>query len=194
MPITIDNAEGPVNTKLDPVQIVYEMMQRIATSSRAHFGDDGKAPAWSRIDAARSPLAENLRVVITNPPRHSKTRVGYAATQVLFALTTFSAPDPLPLIGEPRLGPNFHKTALGQAVLKAMLYAEDDELISLTEAAKLAKRSVSSMSQYVSRGALIGYPDPVVPNRMFVRRKKVEQFVKVKKATARGRAVDKSKK
>ncbi len=58
----------------------------------------------------------------------------------------------------------FWNTPVGYMVLRARLWAEKDKLISVTEAADISGLSISTLSQRISRGTLMGYNDPFEHN------------------------------
>jgi transposase len=61
------------------------------------------------------------------------------------------------------------------------MWAGGDELITLTQAAEICGRSVSSLSQLVDRGTITGYVDPSEPNsrrRSRVSRSEIEKLKK----------------
>jgi hypothetical protein len=58
----------------------------------------------------------------------------------------------------------FWKTPVGYIVLNARLWAENDELISVSQAADISGLSLSTLSQRVSRGTVEGFEDPFEPN------------------------------
>jgi hypothetical protein len=61
-------------------------------------------------------------------------------------------------------------TPVGSLAIRALVWAEGDRLISMTEAAEISGRSLSSLSQLISRGKLNSYPDPGEPNPTRARR------------------------
>lgn len=74
----------------------------------------------------------------------------------------------------------FWNTPVGYCVLQARLWAEQDRLISLKEAAELSGLSLSSLSQRLSRGQMQFYRDPHEPNPQRARRIRLinlEQFI-----------------
>lgn len=181
-----NNKLVPPPGELNAVDIVESMMNRVSLSVQAwfNFNQDIK---WSRADAEKSPLAGSLRIVLDHKNIH-KDVVGDHVIRVCAALRYFSLPACLGAMGAPVFGDEFYKTPLGHSLLEAEVYADDDSLVPASEAAKLAKMSISSMSQYISRGALVGYPDPVLPNRVFVRRKALMEFIAGRKTKARKRS------
>jgi hypothetical protein len=58
----------------------------------------------------------------------------------------------------------FWNTPVGYLVLQARLWADQDQLISLKDAAELSGLSLSALSQRISRGQLKPYRDPHEPN------------------------------
>jgi len=64
----------------------------------------------------------------------------------------------------------FWDTPIGYIVLQARLWADQDQLISLKDAAELSGLSLSSLSQRISRGQMKFYRDPLEPNPQRVRR------------------------
>lgn len=71
----------------------------------------------------------------------------------------------------------FWKTPVGAMILRAQIRAEGDELITLSEAAKISGRTLNSLSGMIRRGTLRGYPDPTEPNpqkQTRVRRSEIE--------------------
>ncbi len=74
----------------------------------------------------------------------------------------------------------FWNTPVGYRVLQARLWAEQDRLVSLKEAAELSGLSLSSLSQRLSRGQMAFYRDPHEPNPQRARRIRLinlEQFI-----------------
>jgi hypothetical protein len=74
----------------------------------------------------------------------------------------------------------FWHTPVGYTVLQARLWAEQDRLVSLKEAAELSGLSLSSLSQRISRGQMQFYRDPHEPNPQRARRIRLinlEQFI-----------------
>ncbi len=74
----------------------------------------------------------------------------------------------------------FWNTPVGHMVLRARLWAGQDQLISLKDAAELTGLSLSSLSQRISRGQIKFYRDPLEPNPQRARRIRMtdlEQFV-----------------
>jgi hypothetical protein len=74
----------------------------------------------------------------------------------------------------------FWHTPVGYKVLQARLWAEQDRLISMKEAAELSGLSLSSLSQRLSRGQMQFYRDPYEPNPQRARRIRLinlEQFI-----------------
>lgn len=75
-------------------------------------------------------------------------------------------------------------TPVGNLVLRAMLWLEGDELITMSEAAKLSRRRLQTISDMVARGTLTGYRDPDEPNptkATRVRRSDVERLAQKRK-------------
>ena len=179
---------------LDPVRIAYEMMARADVSTKAFFGGPGNYVLinWTVADAANSPMAHWLTVALS-PEKYNRESVAIAVTHIYAALRMFALPDGVAVGGAPDLGGRFYRTPLGHALLKAEVYGSDDELVTPSDAAKRAKVSLSSLSQYVSRGTLAGYPDPTIPNRMFVRRNELDKFIAERK-TKRRKSLDAKKK
>jgi hypothetical protein len=64
----------------------------------------------------------------------------------------------------------FHNTPIGYLVLQARLWADQDQLISLKDAAEMSGLSLSSLSQRISRGQMKFYRDPFEPNPQRARR------------------------
>ncbi len=58
----------------------------------------------------------------------------------------------------------FWKTPVGYLVLNARLWAEQDTLISVTDAADISGLSVSTLSQRISRGTVQGFLNPYAEN------------------------------
>jgi hypothetical protein len=58
----------------------------------------------------------------------------------------------------------FWKTPVGYLVLNARLWAEQDTLISVTDAADISGLSVSTLSQRISRGTVQGFMNPYAEN------------------------------
>lgn len=56
-------------------------------------------------------------------------------------------------------------TPVGNLALRAHLWASGDELITLSQAAEISGKSLSSLSQMVDRGKITGYVDPGENNR-----------------------------
>lgn len=55
-------------------------------------------------------------------------------------------------------------TAIGHLVIRALIWSENDELITLSQAAKITGRTLSGLNHLVVRGKLTGYRDPAEPN------------------------------
>ncbi len=55
-------------------------------------------------------------------------------------------------------------TPIGNLVLRAMVWIEGDELITISRAAEITGRSLTDLSGMVGRGRLTGYRDPQEPN------------------------------
>jgi hypothetical protein len=64
----------------------------------------------------------------------------------------------------------FWATPVGFRVLRARVWAEQDRLISLSEAAEASGMSLSVLSQRISRGQITGYRDPGAKNPQRARR------------------------
>lgn len=64
----------------------------------------------------------------------------------------------------------FWATPVGYRVLRARVWAEQDRLISLSEAAEASRMSLSVLSQRISRGQITGYRDPNEKNPQRARR------------------------
>ncbi len=74
----------------------------------------------------------------------------------------------------------FWNTPVGYLILRARLWAGQDRLISLKEAAELSGLSLSSLSQRISRGQMQFYRDPYEPNPQRARRIRLtdlDQFI-----------------
>jgi len=70
---------------------------------------------------------------------------------------------------------------MGNLALRAHLWAGGDELITLSQAVEISGKSVSSLSQMISRRKIAGYPDPNEPNpqrRTRVLRREIEALKK----------------
>lgn len=65
---------------------------------------------------------------------------------------------------------DFWDTPFGQVVSLAFAWVQGDDLITMSEAAELSGKSLSTLSQMVSRGKLKSYPDPNEPNPQRARR------------------------
>ena len=75
----------------------------------------------------------------------------------------------------------FWNTPIGHMVLLARLWADQDQLISLKDAAEMSGLSLSSLSQRISRGQMKFYRDPYEPNPQRARRIRLsdlEQFLR----------------
>ncbi len=75
----------------------------------------------------------------------------------------------------------FWKTPVGYIVLNARLWAENDELISVSQAADISGLSLSTLSQRVSRGTVEGFEDPFEPNPRRSRRIRHSTALQLKK-------------
>jgi hypothetical protein len=84
----------------------------------------------------------------------------------------------------------FWTMPVGFMVLYARLWAEHDRLISASEAAELANISLSSLSQYLSRGKITSYFDPTIANPQHARRIRKSDLPKLGSRTKKGRASD----
>lgn len=75
------------------------------------------------------------------------------------------------LFAAPGMGAGYHipkefwESAIGEMVALAFVWIHGDQLITMSEAAIISGKSVSSLSQLVDRGKLTSYPDPGEPNR-----------------------------
>src|SRR5574343_150026 len=58
----------------------------------------------------------------------------------------------------------FWQAPIGQMVALAFIWLEGDELITISEAARLSGKSISTISSRIKRGALRSYPDPQAAN------------------------------
>jgi len=70
----------------------------------------------------------------------------------------------------------WYETKMGGLWLRAFVRLQGDELITITEAARLASVTVAAMSERIAKGKLPAYPDPNEPNpqrRQRVRRSDV---------------------
>ncbi len=63
-----------------------------------------------------------------------------------------------------RIPQEFWDAPIGQMVNLAFIWARGDELVTLSEAAEISGKSLSTLSQMISRGKLQSYPDPREPN------------------------------
>jgi hypothetical protein len=79
----------------------------------------------------------------------------------------------------------FWITPVGFMLLCARLWAEHDQLISASEAAELANISLSSLSQYLSRGKITSYFDPTIANPQHARRIRKSDLPKLGSRTKR---------
>ena len=79
----------------------------------------------------------------------------------------------------------FWITPVGFMLLCARLWAEHDQLISGSEAAELANISLSSLSQYLSRGKITSYFDPNIANPQHARRIRRSDLAKLGSRTKR---------
>lgn len=64
----------------------------------------------------------------------------------------------------------FWQTPVGYMVLQARLWAENDRLITLSDAASLSGLSLSNLSQRITRGQVMGFTDPREANPRRARR------------------------
>lgn len=69
-----------------------------------------------------------------------------------------------------RMPEEFWATPVGFRVLRARVWAEQDRLISLSEAAAASGMSLSVLSQRISRGQITGFRDPNTKNPQRARR------------------------
>jgi len=60
--------------------------------------------------------------------------------------------------------PEWWGSPMGNLALRAHFWAGRDELITLSQAAKIAGRSIGDLSNMIRRGRISGYPDPSEPN------------------------------
>src|SRR5574343_64157 len=58
----------------------------------------------------------------------------------------------------------FWQAPIGQMVALAFIWLEGDELITISEAARLSGKSISTISSRIKCGALRSYPDPQAAN------------------------------
>jgi len=66
-------------------------------------------------------------------------------------------------------------TPMGWIVLRALVWAQDDQLLTITEAARKIGRTIDSVSQAVKRGALPAYTDPTEINPRRSRRVRLSE-------------------
>lgn len=76
----------------------------------------------------------------------------------------------------------FWQTPIGYMVLQARLWAENDRLITLSDAAILSGLSLSNLSQRITRGQVMGFTDPREANPRRARR--------IRESDAKGLALD----
>lgn len=76
----------------------------------------------------------------------------------------------------------FWQTPLGQMVARAFVWLEGDELITITEAARISGLKLSSLVSRIDRGKIRSYPDPSAANPQrggrLVRRSDIEALTK----------------
>ena len=80
-------------------------------------------------------------------------------------------------------GPVFHKTPdafwtspVGFMILRAKVWAHQDQLITLSAAAEISGMSLSVLSQRITRGQLPGYRDPGIKNPKHGRRVRLSEL------------------
>jgi hypothetical protein len=80
-------------------------------------------------------------------------------------------------------GPVFHKTPdafwaspVGFMILRAKVWANQDQLITLSAAAEISGMSLSVLSQRMTRGQLPGYRDPSIKNPKHGRRVRLSEL------------------
>ncbi len=87
----------------------------------------------------------------------------------------------------PGMPSNYHipaewwESPMGALTLRAVIWAEGDELITLSQAAEITGRTVANLSQLIVRGKLAQYRDRAEPNpqkQTRVRRSDVEKMGK----------------
>ena len=83
----------------------------------------------------------------------------------------------------------FWKTPVGYIVLNARLWAENDKLISVSQAADISGLSLSTLSQRVSRGTVEGFEDPFEPNPRRSRRIRHSTAIQLKKVVTLGKEI-----
>ncbi|RMD60413.1 DNA-binding protein [Candidatus Parcubacteria bacterium] len=126
-------------------------------------------------DLMRTPVAERLSIIARYVAGEEIER-SYVLDSIqsisehLFAIeTVFEIPA------------EFWGTPIGWMILQALVRAEGDELLSLSQAAEITGKSLSSISQMVSRGRLTRYRDPTETNPQHatrVRRSELDDYLK----------------
>lgn len=87
----------------------------------------------------------------------------------------------VPNLTEYMVPQSFWESEFGAMVALGLVWASGDQLITMTEAADMSGKSVSSLSQLVDRGRLHAYPDMSEPNpqkRTRVLRSEIEALSK----------------
>lgn len=70
--------------------------------------------------------------------------------------------------------------------MRAQVWGERDELITLSQAAELTGRTLNSLSQMVIRGALVGYPDPEANNPQHATRVRRSEVLRLRRRAVSG--------
>ncbi len=110
-------------------------------------------------DLLATPAGQKLLTIAqAGQPGADRAEIADCISDILAAL--FGAPGE----AEYSVPPEFWETAIGALIAAAQVWAWGDELVSMTEAAKISGKSLSALSQMVDRGRLRCYPDPAEKN------------------------------
>ncbi len=126
---------------------------------------DARLPILEAGQLYEQPFGQDLQVLgaavdgeLTKTPANVDEVLG--VTQKL-AEWMFARPGMGPLYTIPT---PFWQTDIGWIALRAYLWAMDDELITISEAAKMLGKSISTVASMASRGQLTAYTDPTEHN------------------------------
>lgn len=167
-----------MNNGFDPEEITKQVVGKVMSHMewkflrQLWFIPPSMTPEVRTLPYLESPVREQIEALCliangkVNRNRASEQQVGEVMemTQNL-AEMLYSTP----LEGTYSIPPAFWNTDLGQVILHAQLWAREDELITLTEAAILLRGEANSASynyvrRLIDRGHLVEYRDPHEPN------------------------------
>jgi hypothetical protein len=110
-------------------------------------------------DLLATPAGQKLLTIAqAGQPGADRAEVADCVSDILAAL--FGVPGE----AEYSVPPEFWETEIGALIAAAQVWAREDELVSMSEAAEISGKSLSALSQLVARGKLRRYPDPAELN------------------------------